>query len=97
MGELGWTLERYLNSTFYEFNEAAKGYWRRWERDIAWPAREIIFYNILGNPYIKNEDKPKNRSSVMKLSIDEKEMAVKVKRPSAEEIRKYQAAKFNLQ
>ena len=70
MGELGWTLERWKDSTFPEFNYAASGYWRNWERFAAVPMREICTVMIAGNPNIKASAKPRNVQSYMKLSID---------------------------
>jgi hypothetical protein len=55
----------------YEYNEAAKGYWRRWERDTKWLAREIVFELISGNPYYENNKKPKNKYDYMPLLMDE--------------------------
>jgi len=66
---LGWSLEKFKGSTLYEFNMASLGYWRNWERQSAWVAREIICYMIAGNPHIKPEDKP-GREQIMRLSID---------------------------
>ena len=69
MGELGWDLEKYKRSTVYEFNKASQGYWRNIERGY-WPLRELIFYTITGNPYIKPESKPTTPEHLFKLSID---------------------------
>lgn len=69
LGELGWSMERYRDSTVYEFNKASLGYWRNWERQSAWPSREIISWMISGNPYIKQHEKP-GKQQIMKLSID---------------------------
>lgn len=84
MGELGWSLERWKNSTFQEFNYAAAGYWRNWERFAAFPMREICFVNIAGNPNIKSGDKPKTAAEFFKLSIDTGDK--KVERPTKEDI-----------
>jgi hypothetical protein len=71
IGELGWTRDRYIHATIDEFNLAARGYWRNWERSVAWMSREIIWELIRGNPYYKPEDKPKRKTEMLKLSIDE--------------------------
>jgi len=63
-------MDRYLHATIYEFNEATKGYWRNWERQVAWLSREIIFEMIAGNPYIPKDDKPKSKFDLSKLSTD---------------------------
>jgi hypothetical protein len=83
MGELGWSLERWKNSTFVEFNYAAAGYWRNWERFAALPMREICYVQIAGNPNIKQSSKPVSSQEYMKLSIDGEK---KVEKPTDEEI-----------
>ena len=70
MGELQWSKEKWRGSTFPEFNYAAAGYWRNWERFVGIPMREICFVQIAGNPNIKQSAKPHNVKDYMKLSID---------------------------
>ena len=70
IGELGWTLERYLKSTVYEFNEAALGYWRHRDRTVLWATREIVWELIRGNPHYK--DRPRSKREMMSLAMDEK-------------------------
>jgi len=94
LGELGWSLERYLKSTLYEFNEAASGYWRRWERETAWMSREIVWELIRGNPYYKKEDKPVRKSDVMKLSIEKEEKRAPDK-VTEEDLKIFQQLQFN--
>jgi hypothetical protein len=76
---MGWTLERYLNSTIYEFNEAAGGYWRNWERQTGWITRELVWTLIAGNPDIEKSSKPSKKDQLYKFSIDKEEVK-KVKR-----------------
>ena len=78
IGELGWTLSRYRESTLYEFNLASVGYWHKWERNTAWLARELMFTMISLSPDIKSNKKPR-KTDLMKLSIDEKPKKVDVK------------------
>jgi hypothetical protein len=80
MGELGWTIERWRSSTFTEFNYAAEGYWRNWERQTAWLMRELVYAQIQGNPYIKNEDKPRRSRDIFKTS-DDKDETVNIEKP----------------
>ena len=70
MGELGWSKDRWKDSTLEEFNYAVGGYWRNWERFIGIPMREICFVQIAGNPNIKQSAKPRSVQAYMKLSID---------------------------
>ena len=62
-------MDRYKCSTIYELNSAIKGYWRTWERNIAWMTREIVYMMIQGNPHIKSHDKPR-KEQLYHLSID---------------------------
>jgi hypothetical protein len=48
------------------------GYWRNWERDIAWLMREIVFAGIAGNPNIEKDNKPKSVKDIYKISDDDK-------------------------
>jgi len=57
-------------STLYEFNLAAAGYWRNWERFTKWAVREINYIAITGNPYIKKGDKPNKPADLYELDID---------------------------
>jgi len=70
LGELGWSLHRWQLSTLYEFNQAAEGYWRNWERNTAWLMREIVFTLITGNPNIKQGDKPINQMELWSITDD---------------------------
>ncbi len=95
LGELGWSLKRYLSATINEFNESARGYWRKWERE-AWHTRELIWWGIMGNPYIKSEDKPKRRDEIMKLSIDEVEKKKKLpNKITPEDIKIFEQLQYN--
>jgi hypothetical protein len=67
---LGWSIEKWIRSSLYEFNLAAAGYWRNWERQTAWLAREINYIAIAGNPNIKQSAKPKSPADFYKLSTD---------------------------
>jgi hypothetical protein len=82
---LGWSHEKYRSSSVYEFNEAALGYWRKWERDTAWLMREIVYAEMCGNPYIKQEHKPKSSRDIFPIE-GERDIEVKHTAPSAEEI-----------
>lgn len=84
MGELGWTLERWRDSTFVEFNYAVGGYWRNWERFAVFPMREICYVQIAGNPNIKQSAKPRSSKEYISLSIDNEKKVVE--RPTEEEI-----------
>ena len=76
----------------YEFNLAAGGYWRNWERSTAWSVREINTVAIQGNPNIKQSIKPKSPTDLFKLSTDKKK---KVKgKPTVEELKKTHAKFF---
>lgn len=92
MGELGWSLERWKNSGFQEFNYAVAGYWRNWERNVGIPMREICFVEIAGNPNIRQSDKPKSAKEFFKLSIDKEEK--EVQRPTKEDIELAQKIAF---
>ena len=72
-GELGWSEDRLRHAGVAEFNLAARGYWRNWERNVMIMTREIVWELIRGNPYYKPEDKPKRKTELYKLSIDETE------------------------
>lgn len=75
-----------------EFNMAAAGYWRNWERFAAWVAREINFTAITGNPNIKPAVKPKRSTDLFKLSDDKKKKDKAG--PSIEELKKTHAKFF---
>ena len=68
MGELGWTLKRWRDSTFTEFNYASSGYWRHWERFVGIPIREICYTNICMTEGVRN--KPASAQELWPLSID---------------------------
>jgi hypothetical protein len=65
---------------------AAEGYWRNWERDVAWLMREVVFNMIIGNPNIKKEDKPKHPKEIFKISDDKIKNSKEEKRVSPEEL-----------
>ena len=86
IGDLGWSLERYRNSTMFELSEALKGYWRNWERTTSWLARRLTFYLITGNPYIK--DKPADEKELWRLKDDEEEDKIKAKEIKSKKLTK---------
>lgn len=88
---MGWTSQRWRESTFYEFECAVSGYWRNWERTTAWLAREINFIAICGNPNIKPAQKPKKPSDLYKLTGDKS----KTEKLTAEEIEQIKNKLFN--
>jgi hypothetical protein len=92
---LGWTRDRYLHATIEEVTEAIRGYWRNWERQRVWMVREIIFAMIQGNANIPNENKPKRREEIYKLSDDKKEVEKKPK-IKPEDIKFLEKIKFGL-
>lgn len=59
--------------------------------------REICFYISQGLHYKDESTRPKKPSDLFELTIDKKEIVKKVKRHTPEEIKKFQAAQFNLQ
>jgi len=69
---MGWTLDRWRASTVYEFNLAAGGYWRNWERFTKWAVREINYAAITGNPHIKKSNKPRSPRDLYELEIDKR-------------------------
>jgi hypothetical protein len=84
-----------LNSTIYEFNEAAGGFNRKREREI-WDLREILWQMIQGNPHIKPETKPKIKSDIFKLSSDEVKKKVKrTPKVTASEIKVFEVLNYN--
>jgi len=92
MGELGWSLKKWRFSTIAEFNYAAGGYWRNWERFAGIPMREICFVNIAGNPNIKSSAKPRTSQDYMRFSIDGEN---KTEKPTQEEIEQARQEAFN--
>ncbi len=95
LGELGWALDRYRGSTFYEFNEASKGYWRKYERSL-WQTREIIWTLIMGNPNIPKENKPQRKTDIMKLNIDKEEKPGRPSKVTKKDIDDLHRVQFNL-
>jgi len=85
MGELGWTLERWRNATFTEFNYASVGYWRHWERFVGIPIREICYTTICMTPGATN--KPSSAQEMWPLSID-KDIKKKTVKPTEAEIKR---------
>ena len=85
LGELGWSEERWRYSTMDQFNMAAEGYWRRWQRDTVWLMRELVFTMIQGNPYIKG-GKPGSPKEIMKIDDDSSPGSDQQKRVSPEEL-----------
>jgi hypothetical protein len=92
-------MDRYLHSSINEFNHASGGYWRNWERQSVWPVRELIFELIMGNPYYKNEDKPRRKDQIIKLSIDlkdsEEKKVVRSRRLTDQDIKVMEQLNFN--
>lgn len=84
MGELQWSADRWRESTFPEFNYAASGYWKNWERNIGIPMREICYTNICMTAGVKN--KPSNVQELWPLSID-KNIKQEIIKPTKEEIK----------
>jgi hypothetical protein len=76
----------YEFATIAEFNYAAKGYWRNWERQTVWLAREVVYMMIQGNPYIKSHDKPR-KEDIYHLSTDPKPESKEVSKEEIEEIK----------
>jgi len=70
---------------------AVEGYWKNWERNTAWLMREVVFTIIACDPYMKNEDKPKEPRSIFKISDDqeiiEKKKEVKISKAELEAVR----------
>jgi len=83
-----------LNSTIYEFNEAARGFNRKREREI-WDLREILWQMIQGNPHIKAESKPKLKSDIFKLSTDEVKKVKRTPKVTASDIKVFEALNYN--
>jgi hypothetical protein len=85
---LGWTLDRWLLSTFGEFFTAVDGYWRNWERQTVWPTREILFQMIIGNPNIESAKKPNSSKEIFKIADDDERRIAdqQQRKPSAEEL-----------
>jgi hypothetical protein len=79
-------LERYYNSSIYEFSQAAKGYWRNMDRGIRWVGREILWQMIQGNPNIEGGDKPTSRKEIFELLTDPLEKIVKKGKPTKKEM-----------
>lgn len=81
----------------YEFNEAAKGYWRKYEREVQWLSREIVWELIRGNPYYEAKNKPANKTKIMKLSMDkeEKKETQKAPRVTAQDIKVFEHLQYN--
>ena len=79
----------------YEFNEAAKGYWRKYEREVWWLSREIVWELIRGNPYYKPEDKPKRKTDIMKLNMDKVEK-IKPQKVTAQDIKVMEHLAYNI-
>jgi hypothetical protein len=86
LGELGWDQDRWKHSTIGEFVLAADGYWRNWERNTAWLMRELVFTEIVGNPYINKSDKPLSSKEIFKITDDKNKKSEEAKRVSPEEL-----------
>lgn len=65
---------------------SSAGYWKRWELNTVWLAREIVWQLIQGNPDIKPESKPNSKEQLYKLSLDEPEIKSKQKEITPEEL-----------
>jgi hypothetical protein len=68
---MGWSLSQYKEATLYELNMSSRGYWKRWERNTAWLAREVMHMMISLSPDVKSSKKP-DKLDMMPLSIDKK-------------------------
>jgi hypothetical protein len=90
---MGWSLKRWKESTLYEFNCAAAGFWKSWERNVAWLAREINYIAIAGNPNIKPSQKPRTPTDLYKLSTDHR--PEKSKKLTPEEIETIKKSMFD--
>lgn len=88
LGELGWSLNKWKYSTFTEFNLAAEGYWRNWERMTGMVIREVCYTLIAGNPNIKSGNKPRSSKEYMPLTIDKEEKKDLPTKAEIEEARK---------
>ena len=86
LGELGWSIDRWRYATLGEFNLAARGYWRNWERNTGWLMREVVYSMVAGNPYINKVDKPKSSKDILKISDDKEVKKIEPKPPTAEEL-----------
>lgn len=93
---MGWTLDRYKASTIAEYNLAAAGYWRNWERFTVWQTREIIWWMIQGNVNIKQSDKPKRRDAIIKMSIDKEEKR-EPEKITPDDLKMFERMQFNKQ
>jgi hypothetical protein len=63
-----------------------------------WRTREVVYELIRSSQFYKNEDKPKKKSDVYKLSIDESEIKKVIKkRPEITpgDLKIFQQLKFN--
>lgn len=65
-----------------------------------WHTREVIWTLILGNPAIPEDKKPKSKSDIYKLSMDE--IKIKAKKPKTnkiteQDIKIFEAMQFNKQ
>jgi hypothetical protein len=67
-----------------------------WEWEM-WRTREVVYELIMASQFYKNEDKPKNKSGVYKLSIDEKKIKEIKKRPeiTPEDIKMFEQIQYN--
>lgn len=56
----------------------------------------MIWYEIMGNPYIKSEDKPKRKDAIYKLNMDaEKIEKRKPDKITEEDLKIFQQMQFN--
>jgi hypothetical protein len=62
-----------------------------------WRTREVVYELIRSSQFYKPEDKPKKKSDVYKLSIDETEIKKVIKKLeiSPEDLKIFQQLKFN--
>jgi hypothetical protein len=98
LGELGWSTDRFLNASLFEYNLAVKGYWNNYERSVLWITREILWELIQGNPYYKPEDKPNRKDQIYRLSTDREQQQIKekdIKKIKEQDLRVFEALNFN--
>jgi hypothetical protein len=67
-----------LKASLYEFNEAAKGYYRNWEKSFGWMTRELRMELIMGNPNYEKSSKPTRKEQLYNFSTDEIEQIKKI-------------------
>ena len=62
-----------------------------------WMTRELVFELITGNPHYKQEDKPRRKSDIIKLSTDkEDKVKEEIPRVTEQDIKTFEAIKHEL-